>query len=131
MEAAFKKSSLPSLFSGLLPLFVLAHFGHHLLPAPPIPFLPMIRGDFSLDYTQSGLVISAFNSSYGIGQLPAGWLSDRIGPPIMVTVGICGVALLGFFVGLSQIFLMMIIFLILMGIMGGGSHPAAPPTISA
>ncbi|MDH4264605.1 MAG: MFS transporter [Deltaproteobacteria bacterium] len=131
MEFSNNKNGLRSLFSGLLPLFILAHFGHHLLTALPIPLLPMIRSDFSLDYTQSGWVVSAFSLSYGFGQLPAGWLTDRIGPRLMITIGICGVALAGFFVGLSQTFLLMIIFLILMGLLGGGYHPASPPMISA
>lgn len=131
MENANNKSNSRSGFPGILSLFVFAHFGHHLLTALPIPLLPMIRSDFSLDYTQSGWVVSAFNLSYGIGQLPAGWLTDRIGPHLMITIGICGVALAGFFVGLSQTFLMMIIFLILMGLLGGGYHPASPPIISA
>jgi len=131
MEIPHNKSGLRLLFSGLLPLFVLAHFGHHLLTALPIPLLPMIRSDFALDYTQSGWVVSAFNLSYGIGQLPAGWLTDRVGPRTMITIGICGVALTGFLVGLSQTFMMMIIFLALMGLLGGGYHPAAPPMISA
>ena len=110
---------------------MLAHFGHHLLTALPIPLLPMIRSDFALDYTQSGLVISAFTLSYGIGQLPAGWLADRIGPRILITIGICGVALAGLLVGLSQTYIMMIVFLGLMGILGGGYHPASSPLISA
>jgi MFS family permease len=110
-------------------LFVLAHCSHHLLTALTIPLSPMIRSDFSLDYTYSGLVISAFNLSYGIGQLPGGWLADRIGPRIMITLGICGVAVAGFFVGLSHSFWMMIFFLALMGVLGGGYHPAAPPLI--
>jgi MFS family permease len=131
MESIKKKTELGALVTGLLPLFVLAHFGHHLLTALPIPLSPMIRSDFSLDYTSAGLVISAFNLSYGIGQLPGGWLADRFGPRIMMTVGICGIALAGFFVGLSQTFWMMIILLALMGVMGGGYHPAAPAMISA
>ncbi|MBI5967734.1 MAG: MFS transporter [Deltaproteobacteria bacterium] len=109
---------------------MLAHFGHHLLTALPIPLLPMVRSDFALDYTRSGWVISAFTLSYGIGQLPAGWLADRIGPRIMITIGICGVALAGFLVGLSQTFVMMTFLLALMGFLGGGYHPAAPPMIS-
>ena len=131
MEFSANKSGLLSLFSGWMPLFVLAHFVHHLLTALPIPLLPMIRSDFSLDYTKSGLVISAFNLSYGFGQLPAGWLADRTGPRLVLTIGICGVALAGFLVGLSHTFLMMISFLALMGILAGGYHPAAPPMISA
>ncbi len=116
---------------GILFFFVLAHFSHHLLTSLPIPLSPMIRSDFALDYTQAGLVISAFNLAYGLGQLPAGWLADRLGPRLMMTIGICGVAWAGFLVGLSHSFSMLILFLALMGIMGGGYHPAAPPIISA
>ena len=115
----------------MLPLFILAHLGHHLLTALPIPLSPLIRNDFNLDYTQTGLVVSAFTLSYGIGQLPAGWLTDRVGPRIIITLGICGVALSGLFVGLSYTYMMMIVFLVCMGIMGGGYHPAAPPMIAA
>jgi len=101
------------------------------LTALPVPLLPLIRDDFALDYTQSGLVITAFNLAYGIGQLPAGWLADRIGTRILITVGICGVALAGVLVGLSQTYIMMIAFLVLMGVAGGGYHPSATPIISA
>ena len=110
---------------------MLAHFGHHLLTALPTPLLPLIRGEFALDYTQAGLVVSAFSLSYGIGQLPAGLLADRIGPRILITMGICGVALAGFLVGLSQTYIMLIVFLALMGLAGGGYHPSAAPLISA
>ena len=118
-------------FTGMLPLFVLAHFAHHLLTALPIPLLPFIRTEFSLDYTQSALVLSAFSLSYGISQVPSGWFADRVGPRILITVGICGVALGGILVGLSQTYIMMILFLMLMGLAGGGYHPAAAPLISA
>ncbi|MBI4763395.1 MAG: MFS transporter [Deltaproteobacteria bacterium] len=115
---------------GLVPLFVLAHCTHHILTALPTPFLPMIRDDFHLNYTQSGLLLSAFSLSYGLGQLPAGWLADRIGQVILITMGICGVAMAGPLVGFSQTYTMAVIFLILMGLMGGGYHPAAPALIS-
>ena len=122
--------NLHALFSGMLPLFVLAHFAHHLLTALPVPLLPMIRTDFALNYTQSGLLISAFSLSYGIGQIPAGWLADRIGPRILITMGISGVAVAGLFVGLSPAYHLIIVSLILMGLLGGGYHPAAPSLIS-
>jgi len=110
---------------------MLAHFSHHLLTALPVPLLPFIRDDFDLDYTQAGLVVSVFSLSYGIGQLPGGWLADRIGARIMITISICGVALAGFLVGLSQTYIMMIVLLALMGVVGGGYHPSAAPMISA
>jgi MFS family permease len=128
---AIKNIGFRSIFSRLLPLFVLAHFSHHLLTALPVPLLPLIREEFTLDYTRSGLLISAFNLSYGLGQLPAGWLADRIGPRILITIGICGVAVGGLLVGLSQTYIMITVFLVLMGVLGGGYHPSSPPIISA
>jgi predicted MFS family arabinose efflux permease len=120
-----------SAFAGMLPLFMMAHFGHHLVNSLPIPLLPMIRRDFGLDYTQAGLLISAFTLSYGLSQIPAGWLADRLGSRILITIGISGVAAAGLLVGLSQSYSAMIVFLVAMGVLGGGYHPAAPPLISA
>ena len=125
-----KRMNLRSVFIGLVPLFVLAHFSHHVLTALTVPLLPFIRNDFALDYTQSGLVVSAFSLAYGFGQLPAGWLADRAGARFVITVSISGVALAGLFVGLSQTFIMIIVSLALMGLAGGGYHPAAAPLIS-
>ena len=114
----------------MVPLFVLAHFAHHLVIALPIPLLPFIRDEFVLDYTQAGVVMMAFNLAYGISQLPSGWLADRIGPRILLTIGTVGVALAGLLVGLSQTYIMLIVFLVLMGVAGGGYHPSATPLIS-
>jgi MFS transporter, FSR family, fosmidomycin resistance protein len=123
--------NLRAIFGGMLPLFVMGHFSHHVLTTITVPLIPFIRSAFDLDYTQSGLVISAFTLAYGFGQLPAGWLADRIDPRKLMTVGISGVAFAGILVGLSQTFLLMVLFLILMGLLAGGYHPSAPPLISA
>ncbi len=110
---------------------MLAHFSHHLIAALLQPLLPFIRDNFNLDYTQAGWVISAFSLAYGISQLPGGWLADRVGPRILVTTGISGVALCGLLVGLSPTYIMMVLSLILLGVLGGGYHPAASPLVSA
>ena len=114
----------------MLPLFVLAHFAHHLLSALLTPLLPFIRDEFALDYTQAGWVASAFFLSYGISHLPAGWLADRIGSSVLITVGISGVAAAGLLVGLAPTYIIMVGFLILLGLAGGGYHPSAAPLVS-
>jgi MFS family permease len=115
---------------------MLAHFGHHLMTALPALLLPFIRSDTSLTgteltYSQSAWVISAFSLAYGFGQIPGGWLADRIGRRAMIAVGIFGVALVGILVGLSHSYMVLLMLLVLMGIVGGGYHPAATPWISA
>jgi len=122
---------LRALFGGLLPLFVLAHLSHHLVTALPVPLLPYIRDEFALDYTRAGFIMSAFGVIYGLCQLPAGWLADRFGPRILLTIGIVGVSITGLLVGMSPNYLVLIASLVLMGILGGGYHPAATTMISA
>ena len=115
----------------MLPLFVLAHTGHHLVSALLTPLLPFIRDELVLDYTQAGVLFSAFNISYGLSQLPAGWLADRIGPRLTLTIGVAGGAAAGLLAGLSQTYLMLAGVLVLMGLAGGGYHPSAAPLVSA
>ncbi|MFQ5996699.1 MAG: MFS transporter [Dehalococcoidales bacterium] len=110
---------------------MLAHLSHHLVTALPVPLLPFIRDEFALDYTRAGLVIAVFSIVYGACQLPGGWLADRLGPRILITIGIGGSAVTGLLAGLSQNYLMLLISLILMGVLGGGYHPAATSMISS
>lgn len=119
-----------SFFLTSLPFFILAHATHHLLTALPQPMLPYIQQEFKLNYAQSAAVTSAFSLSSGAAQLPSGWLADRIGPTILITIGIFGVAVGGLAVGLSHTYAMLIVFMVFMGLMAGGYHPAATPLIS-
>jgi len=130
-ETAINKSSIRSALLGLLPLFVLAHFGHHLMMALLTPLLPYIRDEFTLTYTQTGWLVMAYNLSYGLSQLPAGWLADRIGARIMLTIGVGGVAVAGLLIGLSPTYVVLALCLVLLGMVGGGYHPAAAPLVSA
>ncbi len=95
------------------------------------PLLPFIRSDFSLSYTQVGGLLFAYNVSYGLSQLPAGWLADRLGARILLTAGVAGVALAGLLIGLSPNYIVLALFLVILGLMGGGYHPAASPLVSA
>lgn len=101
------------------------------MSALPQPLLPLIQSEFKLSYTRSALVQSSFSWTYGVAQIPAGFLADRVGTRILLLVGISGVAVAGLLVGLSQTYIMMLVLLVVMGIVGGGYHPAAAPMVSA
>ncbi|MFC1965434.1 MFS transporter [Chloroflexota bacterium] len=109
----------------------MAHFGHHVVGAMLRPLMPMIRTDLDLSYTQAGVVIATFAVTSGVSQLPAGWLADRLGPRLIVAIGISGVAIAGLLIGLSQSYTSLIVFLILAAILGGGYHPASANAVSA
>jgi len=129
-DRTIKTHKTPSVVFILLPLFVFAHFTHHLVAALITPLLPFIRDSFKMDYTRAGVLISAFNLAYGGSQLPGGWLGGIAGFRMLITLGISGVAFFGILVGLSPGFILMSVFLILMGVIGGGYHPSASPVIS-
>jgi MFS family permease len=130
-RAAIRKFDIRVLFAGLIPVFMLAHFGHHVVGAMLRPLMPMIRTDFNLSYTQSGFVLSAFAITAGFSQLPAGWLADRFGARIMVVISVSGVALAGLLIGLSHSYVALVAFLVVAALLGGGYHPAAAAAISA
>ena len=96
-----------------------------------IPLLPYIRNDFSLTYAKAGWLSSAYNFSYGMSQLPSGWLTDRFGPRVMLLVGVSGAAVIGLLVGVSPNYIFLVALLVILGLAGGGYHPAAAPLVSA
>lgn len=114
-----------------LPWFIMAHFSHHLLTALPGPLLPAIRTAFGLNYTQAAWVTTSFALSGGAAQLPSGWMADRISPAIMIAIGTVGVAIGGILVGIAPTFVMLLVFVVIMGLMTGGYHPASTPLILA
>jgi len=114
----------------ILPWYTFAHFFHHLCTAIPTPLLVFIRPDYGLNNFQAVAISAGFSMAYGLGQLPSGWLADRVGRRVFLAVGILGVAIMGVLVGLSHLYVLTLAFLILMGIAGGGYHPSAAPMIS-
>lgn len=126
-----KRLNLRPYLSGLLPLFVFAHFSHHVVGAMLRPLMPMIRNDFGLSYTQSGWMISAFSITSGFSQLLSGWLADRLGTRLIILMSVTGVAIAGILIGLTHSYVALIIFLVLAALIGGGYHPASGAVISS
>jgi len=88
------------------------------------------QDNFNLTKQELGGITSAFSIASGFSQLPAGWLADRLGPTILITIGVAGVGVGGVLIGLSQSYVMLIVFMVFMGLMAGGYHPASTPLIS-
>jgi sugar phosphate permease len=53
-------------------------------------FLPLIREDLGLDFTQAGMLAVSTTATYALMQIPAGFISDRLGPHRLFVVGLLG-----------------------------------------
>ncbi len=78
-----------------------------------------------LNEKQTGAILSAFFFTYALGQVPAGWLSDRFGARRMLPLYICIWSLCTILTGLATGFAMLIAARLLFGIAQAGCYPTA------
>ncbi len=57
-------------------------------------FLPIIRKDLAMTFTQGGTLSAASTLVYALMQIPAGYLADRFGPKRLFVVGMLGTTIL-------------------------------------
>ena len=72
-----------------------SHFFHLMLP----PLFPWLMRDFSLSYTEAGLLMTVFFVVSGVGQALAGFVVDRVGARPVLFFGIAMLALSGILLG--------------------------------
>jgi ACS family D-galactonate transporter-like MFS transporter len=59
-------------------------------------FLPLIREDLGLTFTQAGTLAAASSLTYAFMQIPSGYMADRFGPRRLFAVGVLGSNALAF-----------------------------------
>jgi sugar phosphate permease len=86
---------------------------------------PLIRHEMGLSTVQLGLVFSAFAYPYAVMQIVGGWLSDKFGPKLVLTVLslIWGAATLA--TGFAGSVMMLVMLRFALGIGEGGAFPTA------
>ena len=96
-------------------LVVLCQVFHGLTFGGIALFLPLIREDLQMSFSQAGMLSVAATLSYAMGQLPAGYLSDRFGPKRLFFIGLLGWSILSLNLGLIQSFWAAVINMLLAG----------------
>ena len=79
-------------------------------------FLPLIRSDLDLSFTQAGLLAAVGTLSYAVMQIPAGVLADRVSPKKLFAIGVLGANVFAVLFALSDSFLMMLVLQAIAGI---------------
>ena len=67
-------------------------------------FLPLIREDLQMSFSQGGMLSAAATLTYALGQIPAGYLADRFGPKRLFFIGLLGSALMSLNFGMIHSF---------------------------
>jgi len=65
-------------------------------------FLPLIREDLGMSFTQAGMLSAAATFTYALGQIPGGYLADRFGPKRVFFLGVLGSTLLSLNFGMIE-----------------------------
>ena len=86
---------------------------------------PGITKEFGLSKTAMGWVFSAFTLAYALGQFPAGWLGDRIGPRKVLTVIMFWWAIAAVSTGAAAGFVTLLSARFLLGLGEAGAFPVA------
>ena len=97
-----------------------SHFFHLMVP----PLFPWLMRDFSLSYTDVGLLTTTFFVISGIGQALAGFVVDRVGGWLVLCFGVGMLALSGVVLGLATSYPWLMLSVTFAGLGNSIFHPA-------
>lgn len=86
---------------------------------------PYIREGMGLTDAHMSWFFSAFFFSYALGQVPAGWLSDRYGARIMLTIYVLGWSFFTALIGAAETLFVLLLGRLGCGLFQAGAFPAA------
>ncbi len=72
----------------IISIVAIAHFVSHVYIMLLPPIMLLVKDHFTVDYTEIALAITAYNVMSALLQTPAGFLVDRIGARVMLTLGL-------------------------------------------
>jgi MFS family permease len=104
----------------------LVHLYEGVLP----PLIPLVMAEFGTDYFHLGMVVTIFSYAFGLGSLPSGFLSDRIGPHRLITIYLLGSGLLSLCVWPVGSLLFYGVIMGIIGMFCSTYHPASNTLIS-
>jgi ACS family glucarate transporter-like MFS transporter len=89
-----------------------------------------ITEDLGLSNDQAALLLSAFFWAYAVGQVPSGWLGDRLGARWVLALYILGWSLFTGLMGVAHSFLAVLAFRFGCGLAQAGAYPTSASLLS-
>jgi MFS family permease len=91
---------------------------------------PVWAREFSLSFTQVGLLRTAYSGALALFQVPAGFLAERWGEPRVLAAGTFLTAVGYYCVGTAEGFVPLLVFLTIGGLGSGTQHPLSSSLVS-
>jgi MFS family permease len=123
-----KKFGAPRIVLALLCLIYLIFFVNRVNISTAAPFM---KADLKLSNTELGLVFSAFAIPYAFFQLIGGWVGDKFGPRLTLSVCCALVGISTILTGASQGFVSLFVLRLALGFGEGAAFPTATRAISS
>ena len=92
---------------------------------------PLMRADLKLSNTQLGLVFSAFAIPYALFQLIGGWIGDRFGPRLTLSLCCAVVGVSTILTGAARGFVWLFVLRVALGFGEGAAFPTATSAMSS
>ena len=107
-----------------------AHFVHDGLHDSLYILLPLWSQAFGLSLTQVGMLKFAYSGAMAIFQMPAGFLSERFSPRLLLAIGTAFLGLAFFLLGLTGGFVTLLLLLLFAGFGSGPQHPISSTLVA-
>jgi MFS family permease len=91
----------------------------------------MMQGDLTLNYTQMGMLMSAFFWTYTLMQVPVGWLAERYGAHRILAAGLTIWASATMLIGLAHSFASLLVLRLLLGLGESAGFPSVAKILAA
>jgi MFS family permease len=107
-----------------------AHCVHDGLHDSLYILLPLWSQAFGLSLTQVGMLKFAYSGAMAIFQMPAGFLSERFSPRLLLAIGTSFLGLAFFLLGLTGGFVTLLLLLFFAGLGSGPQHPLSSTLVA-
>ncbi len=91
----------------------------------------LMQGDLHLNFTQMGMLLSAFSWTYTCSQIPVGWLAERYGAHRILAVGLMLWATATILIGFAHTFAMLLVLRLMLGLGESAGFPCMAKIMAA
>ena len=124
MDAALAQDATSRQDAKVLGLISTGHFMSHFYSLTLPPLFPFLKDAFHVSYTELGVMMALAGGATAVSQVPIGFMVDRLGARMVLTIGLIMISLGYGLIGLAPAFSVVLVLVTLAAIGNSVFHPA-------